>query len=317
MIALNILIAITIILQVLAVSISLRLMRITKYNAAWILFSIAFILMLIQLVGQIIYNFKGKDIINPGLMMWVWVLTALCFTSGLFVINKLITYTARMERKRRISEERILNTIITTEEKERRRFSNDIHDGLGPLLSSVKLSISALHNMDCSQSQKEILTNAEFTIGEAIKSLRDISNNLNPHILNNFGVTRAVSSFVNKLTLPKGVKIDFTSNINGNRYEPNIEAIIYRVVCELINNAIKHSNASQILVSITKESENIVKLNIEDNGIGFDFEKMENEVSEGLGLSSIASRISSIKGKMVVDSHHGFGTKIVITLHTS
>lgn len=313
MLALNILLSITILLQVVAVAISLRLMRITKFNSAWILFTIAFSLMLFQLSADLISNI-GKEIwLAPDVMVWIGVVTSICFTVGLFVVNKLISYISTMEQKRRISEKRILNTIIATEEKERRRFSNDLHDGLGPLLSSVKLSVSALNTLDCTPSQREILKNADYVIGEAIKSLKETSNNLSPHILNNFGVDRAVSSFINKLILPNETVIDYHSDMKTVRLEPNVEAIIYRVTCELINNAIKHSKAKLIKIRLWQKGDK-VEIFVSDNGVGFDYENLENDQNRGTGLSNIASRISSLKGTMEVDTEEGIGTTINIII---
>lgn len=314
MLALNILLSITILLQVVAVAISLRLMRITKFNSAWILFTIAFSLMLVQLLAELIAN-MGKDMewLAADTMVWIGVVTSICFTGGLFVVNQLISYISTMEQKRRISEKRILNTIITTEEKERRRFSNDLHDGLGPLLSSVKLSVSALNTMECTASQRDILNNADYVISEAIKSLKETSNNLSPHILNNFGVDRAVSSFINKLILPKETKIDYRSDLKSIRMEPNVEAIIYRVTCELINNAIKHSKATLIKVRIWLKGDK-VEIFVSDNGIGFDYDNLENDQNCGMGLSNIASRISSLKGTIEVDTEQGIGTTINIII---
>lgn len=294
-------------------AISLRLMRITKFNSAWILFTIAFSLMLFQLSADLISNI-GKEIwLAPDVMVWIGVVTSICFTVGLFVVNKLISYISTMEQKRRISEKRILNTIIATEEKERRRFSNDLHDGLGPLLSSVKLSVSALNTLDCTPSQREILKNADYVIGEAIKSLKETSNNLSPHILNNFGVDRAVSSFINKLILPNETVIDYHSDMKTVRLEPNVEAIIYRVTCELINNAIKHSKAKLIKIRLWQKGDK-VEIFVSDNGVGLDYENLENDQNRGTGLSNIASRISSLKGTMEVDTEEGIGTTINIII---
>ncbi len=207
MLALNLLISFAILLQVIALAISLRLMRITKFNSAWILFSVAFLLMLVQLISELVGNFRGRGWIDPSVITWIWLLTTMCFTSGLFVVNKLIKHIIVMEKKRSLSQRRILNTIIKTEEKERRRFSNDLHDGLGPLLSSAKLSISALDSSIVTAQNRAILKSAGEVIDEAIKSLKEISNNLNPHVLNNFGVSRALNSFINKLVLPSQIKI--------------------------------------------------------------------------------------------------------------
>lgn len=124
---------------------------------------------------------------------------SLCFAVGILIVNKLLNYIARTESQRRISERRILNTVLRTEEKERRRFSKDLHDGLGPLLSSAKMSVSALSTSDMSAQNQEILRNVTYVVDEAIRSLREVSANLSPHLLDNFGLARAVSNFINKL----------------------------------------------------------------------------------------------------------------------
>ncbi|MFI3314222.1 MAG: ATP-binding protein [Rikenellaceae bacterium] len=315
MLALNILISIAILLQIVALTISLRLMRITKFNAAWILFSVAFLLMLIQLLSELIGNFRGRGWIDPSVITWIWLLTTMCFTSGLFVINKLIKYIDIMYTQKEISQRRTLNTVITTEEKERRRFSNDLHDGLGPLLSAAKLSISALNSSQDASSQKEILKSAEEVINEAIKSLKEISNNLNPHVLNNFGISSALNSFVNKLTLPETMKLSFTSELDSTRYPQDIEAVIYRVVCELINNSIKHSNATVIDVRCKKAGD-YIEIIVSDNGVGFDYVNYDKcGVQTGLGLSSVTTRISSIKGSIKIDSKPKQGTVITIKVN--
>lgn len=314
MLALNLLISFAILLQVIALAISLRLMRITKFNSAWILFSVAFLLMLVQLISELVGNFRGRGWIDPSVITWIWLLTTMCFTSGLFVVNKLIKHIIVMEKKRSLSQRRILNTIIKTEEKERRRFSNDLHDGLGPLLSSAKLSISALDSSIVTAQNRAILKSAGEVIDEAIKSLKEISNNLNPHVLNNFGVSRALNSFINKLVLPSQIKISFTSDLANERYDSGIEAIIYRVVCELVNNSIKHSKASKIVVDL-KSNGGSIEIAVSDNGVGFDREILDKgEARTGMGLSSIISRISSVKGDILIDTAIGQGTKITIKI---
>ena len=309
---LKILLIITIILQIFAAFIAIRMTKVTKFNSAWILLTIALSLMVVQQLAEFINNVG--EVLPKDFMVWVGVITSLCFAIGVFYIRKIIYYIAHMEQKRILTEKRTLNTIISTEEKERRRFSKDLHDGLGPLLSSVKMSVSALSKMNIDNSQKEIIENADYVIEEAIKSLKEISNNLSPHILNNFGVARAVNNFINKLTLPPYLKIRFDSNIRGTRYSNNIEAILYRVICELVNNAIKHADPSQIDISLNQTGSEI-SLVVEDNGKGFDTAILEEGNKQGMGLSNISSRISSLKGTMNIESISGKGTKVSININ--
>ncbi|MDE6183202.1 MAG: sensor histidine kinase, partial [Rikenellaceae bacterium] len=224
---LKILLVITMLLQMVAVGMAIRMTKVTKFNSSWILFAIALTLMLFQLVFGFLNMFELEFRLPKDLFVWVSVITTLCFVVAIFYVRKLIYYIAQMDANRRLTEKRILNTIISTEEKERIRFSKDLHDGLGPLLSSVKLSVSALSKMEPDDSKREIIRNADYAIEEAIKSLKEISNNISPHILNNFGVSRAVTNFINKLTLPPYLKINFQTNIKGQRFSSNIEAILY------------------------------------------------------------------------------------------
>lgn len=312
---LNILFIISIVFHCIALVVSLRLLRITKFRAAWILFSIAYTLMLFQLIMELL-ELSGGFIDIPGsVSASIRVATSLCFVAGLLVVDKLLSYIGFMERKRILNQRRILNTIIVTEEKERRRFSKDLHDNLGPLLSSAKLSISALSSLEATPSQREIVENATFVIEEAIKSLKETSNNLSPHVLDNFGVLRAISTFINKLTLPSEASIKLLSNMKDRRYSEDIEAFIYRVACELINNAIKYSGATEIVVSVQCEGR-AVELMVSDNGGGFDYEKISGGDTVGMGLSNIKSRVSSLKGELVVDSAEGKGTTIKISIKT-
>ncbi|MDE7356380.1 MAG: sensor histidine kinase [Rikenellaceae bacterium] len=308
---LKILLVITMLLQMVAVGMAIRMTKVTKFNSSWILFAIALTLMLFQLVFGFLNMFELEFRLPKDLFVWVSVMTTLCFVVAIFYVRKLIYYIAQMDANRRLTEKRILNTIISTEEKERIRFSKDLHDGLGPLLSSVKLSVSALSKMEPDDSKREIIRNADYAIEEAIKSLKEISNNISPHILNNFGVSRAVTNFINKLTLPPYLKINFQTNIKGQRFSSNIEAILYRVICELVNNAIKHADPSSVDVVLTLEDKENIQLTVSDNGCGFD---PEADRSRGMGLSNIGSRISSLKGDMTIDSSPGSGTRVAIRI---
>ena len=205
-----------------------------------------------------------------------------------------------------------LNTIIQTEEKERKRFAKDLHDGLGPLLSSVKMSVSSLAQMKHDDATREIVENTELVINEAIKSLKEISDNLSPHILNNFGLIRALNNFTNKINITKTIRINLVSDLKDERFDSNVEVVLYRVVCELINNTVKHARAKKIDISLMKEDQylNIV---YKDDGKGFDVTKIiEQPGNGGMGFSNIYSRINSIKGEINIESGQKKGTLVTI-----
>lgn len=310
---LKIIFVIAIILQFFAVAVALKLTRVTKYNFSWMLLTLGFILMAVmRLVEFLPYvsNVKPQD--YREIYVWGGVITSLAFAIGVFMIQKIFKYMKRVEESRRLTEKMFLNTIIQTEEKERKRFAKDLHDGLGPLLSSVKMSVSSLAQMKHDEASREIVENTELAINEAIKSLKEISDNLSPHVLNNFGLVRALNNFANKINVTKTIRINLTSKITDERFDSNVEVVLYRVICELINNTIKHAQAKKIDISLTQE-EDFLNIVYKDDGKGFNVNKViEQPGSSGMGFSNIYSRINSLKGEINIESEHRKGTLVTI-----
>lgn len=300
---LKILLVISIFLQLAATIIAIGMMKRTKFNFSWILFSVALTLMSALRLGEYVQISQDFDLrLPPYFFVWLGVVTSLCFAVGMFYILKIFNYQDRLDFQRAVTGKRILNTILRTEEKERLRFSKELHDGLGPLLSSAKMSLSALKKAELTDANREIINNTGYVIEEAIRSLREISNNLSPHILNDFGLARGISNFIEKIP-SKNMEINLRTNLKSERFDTDIEVILYRVVCELINNSLKHSRGSKIDVSLTYADDRI-DLRMSDDGCGFDPEAM---MDIGMGLSNITSRVSSIKGSFEIRSRPGKG----------
>jgi signal transduction histidine kinase len=219
----------------------------------------------------------------------------------------------RSDSDRIKSEKRVINAIINTEENERKRFAKDLHDGLGPLMSTVKMSLSALGERIKDPSGTEILNNTNHLVNEAINTLKDISNNLSPHVLSNFGLSSALSAFIAKINQTKAIEIDFKSNMEGQRLESEKEVVIYRAACELINNSIRHSGASRIEIELNKH-EKFITLQFYDNGRGFDTSSLGSEDSIGMGLSNIETRVRSVDGVFILESTPGKGTSALIKI---
>ena len=175
----------------------------------------------------------------------------LCVSVGIVLLDKLFIYIDRLNHHRQLMDRRILTAVLRTEEKTRANFSKELHDGLGPLLSSAKISLSALSHSDMTAEQRDIFNNTLYVVDEALRSLREISNNLSPHALTDFGLARGIQIFVDKAAALHKVKISFATNLRGERYDPDIEVIMYRVVCELITNSLKHSGCSEIRLSLS------------------------------------------------------------------
>ena len=203
---------------------------------------------------------------------------------------------------------------MVTEEKERKRFAKDLHDGLGPLLSTVKISISALLKSENDPQKIEIIKNSDIVINEAIKSIKDISNNLSPHVLNNFGLAKAIKNFIDNINKLKKITIYFHSNLFEQRINQNIEIILYRIVCELVHNSVQHAEADRIEINLTQKN-NVIDLFYDDDGKGFNFSYDSVNRNKGSGLQNVISRLESIHGYYEIESSNGKGFHAFISIY--
>ncbi len=291
---LQILLIISMILQLVAAIIAIRLTRRTKYNISWMLFTLALVLMCFVRLAQYVPLVGGREwALPPHSFAWLGGVTSLCIAIGIFYVSKILDSIRRLEYQRRLTERRILTTVLRTEEKERARLAKELHDGLGPLLSSAKMSLSELARSGLPEENKELFDSTSYVIDEAIRCLREISNNLSPHTLTTFGLAKALGNFINKsaaINSLKNIKIEFDTNLRSERFDPNVEVILYRVICELITNSIKHSGGDLVALSLRYHN-NIITIHYADNGKGFDPQAV---LDTGMGLSNITSRIGSL-----------------------
>lgn len=213
--------------------------------------------------------------------------------------------------KKQVHEKQLLATIINTEDKERKRFASDLHDGLGPLLSSIKLYLSGLKNIKKSQ-RDEMIDYSNELIDESIKSVRIISNNILPVELTEKGLIPSIISFRNKIQHSTNIDIKIEDKTNKQKLELSNELILYRVIQELINNSIKHSEADKINI-VFNSTEKEFLINYKDNGKGFDIEKQLNE-AQGIGLKNIYERIGSLQGNLDFTSAEETGTIVKIKI---
>jgi len=305
---------ISIVLQIIAAAIALRFMKLTKYRLSWILLSLSFALMAVRKVIQLFEYFRGTPSYTWQMIdEWGGVLISFMIIVGVILIRELFYSLKRADIDRMRVEKRVINAIINTEENERKRFAKDLHDGLGPLMSTVKMSLSALGERIKDPTDTIILNNTNHLVNEAINTLKDISNNLSPHVLSNFGLSSALSAFIAKINQTKAIEIDFKSNMENLRLESEKEVVVYRAACELINNSIRHSGASKIEIDLNKH-EKFITLQFYDNGRGFDTSSLGSEDTKGMGLSNIETRVKSVDGVFILESTPGKGTSALIKI---
>jgi len=205
----------------------------------------------------------------------------------------------------KILEREILNSVIKTEEKERLHFSQELHDGIGPLLSAIKMYVQWLETPDEEMNQVEILKDIEKLVEESSSTIREISFKLSPHILQNYGLYEAVKAYSEKIKESSKIDILLT-NYDVCRFNENAETIIYRVLCECINNTLKHAKATKITIKMNCDNSNFY-IEYSDNGKGFNVsEVLQNH--KGIGLMNMQSRIISINGIIEIKSEIGKGS---------
>lgn len=196
-------------------------------------------------------------------------------------------------------QKHILNTTIETEEKERKRIAQELHDGLGPILSTIKLYIETYITSKDNTFKEKIKPQMLQGINDALEQVSAISNNLSPHVLDDFGLKIALERFIHKLHSIS--KIDFQLNIKSYaNAEKTIEVCLYRVIIELINNTIKHSKATKATISLNYSIDNVILI-FTNNGELFDYEKLKAE-GKGIGLFSMQNRVESFNGSFVFDN---------------
>ena len=214
--------------------------------------------------------------------------------------------------KKQIQKKNMVKAIIQTEEKERAYFSKELHDGLGPLLSTIKLYLQWTKRLESIKKRNEIIFKAEEIVEEALTTVKEISNKLSPHLLSNYGLSSAIQSFANKLTEANTINISFQSNAN-RRIEMEIEVALYRAVIECINNTIKYAKAENIDI-VLYDTGTQIQIHYKDDGIGFNISKTLSE-KKGLGLFNLQNRIQTIGGKIKMYSEPGHGVDYQIIVN--
>ena len=207
-----------------------------------------------------------------------------------------ITCVARNISERQELDKKVRIAIIETEEKERKRFAKEIHDGLGPLLSAIKLYVNELEGLeDDSEEKKEFILHINHIINEAVDSARNIANNITPKILTDFGLTKALTNYVETINATNVIQINTHFDPLAHALTPTLELTFYRIATELINNSIKHANASSIDISLSMSQQRL-HLEYRDNGDGFDLQQAIDKGDNHLGVKNIISRVRSMNG---------------------
>lgn len=204
----------------------------------------------------------------------------------------------------------VLKAIIETEEKERVRFAQDIHDSIGQQLSAIKFYIGTSADAVEDPRQKSILLKANAALVDVQADMRNICFNIMPKSLEFFGLIKAVEELCSKNELLSRINISISEDPGFPRMSLQHEFALFRIIQEFINNALKHSQANKLWIEF-KHKKKMAFVTLRDNGIGFN---MATSQAHGMGLSNVRSRIKPYHGEVEIISEPGKGTRYEISV---
>ncbi len=209
-----------------------------------------------------------------------------------------------------IQQEKATVDIIAAEEKERKRIASDLHDGVGQLMSAAWMNLQALTSQveGINDEDALLIQKSLALVDESCKEVRQVSHNMMPNALLMKGLVNAVREFIGQID-HRSLNINLTAEGIDFPLPSHVETVLYRVIQESVNNVIKHAKASELDISILLSNDGIDVM-IEDNGLGFDPNKLSS--TAGIGLENIRSRIQFLKGTVEWNTSLGKGTLVSI-----
>jgi signal transduction histidine kinase len=218
----------------------------------------------------------------------------------------------QQQRIRELEKDRQLvavDALLKGQEEERSRMAKDLHDGLGGMLSGVKMSLGAMKgNIILSADNTRLFSRVLDQLDHSISEMRRVAHNMMPEALVKLGLQQAVQDYCDRLNESNQLRFKIQFHGLEERMDSATEIVIYRIVQELLNNVMKHAGASEVLVQLMRHDNNLT-ITIEDNGVGFDSSSPKHK---GNGLGNVRSRVDYLKGQLDIQSTPGKGTSIHI-----
>jgi two-component system NarL family sensor kinase len=267
--------------------------------------------------GQTAFEETLEFSINGNIKIFKVKATAIRNTNGrpvkLLGLNMDITAAIQAEEKIRHMEleqqREVFKATLSTQEEERRRIAESLHNGLGQMLYGVKLSLDYIDpkNITAIEAEQSFLS-VKKLLGDCIKEARRISHELTPTVLEDYGLKEAIKDICRQLSGIVNFECIFTGlNSKMDKY---LEIAVYRILQELMLNIIKHAQATQASTQVDVTKKNII-ITVEDNGQGFDTSVIKNN---GIGLSGIRNKVNLLNGKVNITSQPGKGTTVIVKI---
>ena len=219
-----------------------------------------------------------------------------------------------IERLKYEQEAKVSNAMLEGQENERKRIAIDLHDGLAGRLSATRIKLERLSQDSEGAMNMRVFQEAAVSIDNSLSELRSIARNLMPETLFRYGLKNAIEDYCSSMSRGNG-NLRFILQFYDCEVDipRNILLTIYRIMQELINNAVKHSGATELLVQFLLENEK-ADITVEDNGVGFVSEDIE--MQDGMGLKNLKTRVAYLNGEIDLESNPGEGTTVHIVIDT-
>ncbi|WP_301107189.1 sensor histidine kinase [Sporosarcina sp.] len=202
--------------------------------------------------------------------------------------------------------------VIQAQENERKRISRELHDGFAQEMLSSLVDLRVLKYMDVNDKALEKLRQTEGSLMRLLDEIRHLSVELRPAVLDDFGLEAAFRTHIKGLEKNYGLIVHFNSELKKKRYEGEIETVMYRIGQEAILNAMKYAEVEEVFLTL-KEEQEILSLEVEDEGIGFDVNDFTPQ-GTGLGLYGMKERVELVGGNLAISSSADEGTKIQVEI---
>lgn len=202
-----------------------------------------------------------------------------------------------------------LQSMINGQETERTRIAKDLHDGLGGLFSTIKMYFSTLIHDQNTLTENPLYHKCQELIDLASEEVRRIAHNMMPEVLLKIGLVQGTRELCASISAGKLLKVSFQSYGMDQRLHPSTEIMLYRILQELLNNIMKHAQATEALIQFNRVGSKLT-ITVEDNGKGFQLE--ETNVGNHAGLDSVQHRVHYLNGRMMIDSQKEIGTTVMM-----
>lgn len=254
---------------------------------------------------------------NDSKIIEVIVYTFIAFLSMALVLILFFYFSRKKIIKQEIEkrdleinyQKELLSAVIITQEEERKRIAQDLHDDISSKLNIVSLNSHMLKASDLTEAEMNEITNNIIDLtSKALENSRRIAHDLLPPVLEKFGLHAGIAELVSEFNSSKSVAVNYENHIDFDTVEDYKQLHIFRVLQELMSNSLRHGKAKNIIILFSL-SNNTNTCNYSDNGLGFDIHDKKNV--KGLGMKNIEGRINFINGTLKITSEINKGTQVV------